>query len=469
MNKKQKKLDESAINSTFEGLLDSLGEVLDQYTISGYRQLFKPIKPFVYFFQIIEQIEKELLVQWKLKTEKGFDYLFARQQNWLGQEIRSNQGFFFLWSQFCSELWKESPYHTNLIHPDPWKSLIIQTLTDKDLIMDFRGNILADKKDLQLNQLCEFSKQLYSISPYHLVLSFLNIIEIGVGTRPEIPAIDICVLESPNNRCLKEFKNSFPDVLEKNQWENTSKILRKFWQDNSGGSLSLFPAFLLGSDEDGKTQLKGFQPEYFPVIDDLPRLNQNMDQLVKNTRRFINKGHYHDVLLIGSPETGKKSSVLALINSFMDQGLRLIEIKQDEHHLIPKLSLMLKNKKERFIIFCNDVCFNPKDNLNGFKTFRGSVFKPAKNILFIVTSDLLNDTDKSDLSKQFGLKLCYQIPSSNELEDILFLYADRKSLPYNRETLTKNFKDFTLQYQYDKPTEKTVQYFIQEHSAKIES
>lgn len=464
MNLKQKKLDEAAINSTFEDLLDTLGEILDKYAIFGYHPFFQPIKPFSLFFQIIEIIENEILVQWKIKNEKGFDCLFTRQQSWIGQELRSKTGFFFLWNQFCNELWRKSRYHSLLIHPDPWKSLLVQTLSDQDLVFKFQGNILADTDDVQLTQLCGFFKQLYSICPYHLALSFLNIIEIGVGTRPEISAINVSTPDNLQIFGAKNLQTSFDDILKKNQWDSTPKALVEYWQNHSGGNFSIYSAFLLEKDKQNQISLKGLQSSNRPNFDDLRGIEQNTKKLIKNTKHFIDNGLYHHVLLWGEKGTGKSSSVLSLINSFQDKGLRLIEVQQDDLPLIPQLAMILRNRKEHFVIYCNDLNFSQKDTPDKYLrhiTNQGGL-KPAKNILFIATVNQSILAEKSGMSGRFGLNLSYQIPSFEQLEEILVFHAEREKLSYDKNTLVQMFNQFTRENNHNKPTGQTVQHFIQE-------
>ena len=104
--------DEGAIDQAYENLIDIVGWVLDQVTVTGCRNLFQSSSPLSLFLELMELIETELLVQWKIKQENGLDLLFARHNEWLNQELRGDNGFFTLWNSFRQEVWN-AVKHTN--------------------------------------------------------------------------------------------------------------------------------------------------------------------------------------------------------------------------------------------------------------------------------------------------------------------------------------------------------------------
>jgi uncharacterized protein len=61
-------------------------------------------------------------------------------------------------------------------------------------------------------------------------------------------------------------------------------------------------------------------------LSDLLHVNLQKEKLVQNTQQFINGLPANNVLLWGPRGTGKSSLVKALLNDFLDRGLRLIEV-----------------------------------------------------------------------------------------------------------------------------------------------
>lgn len=62
-------------------------------------------------------------------------------------------------------------------------------------------------------------------------------------------------------------------------------------------------------------------------------------------------------LLRGSRGTGKSSLIKALLKRYGDAGLRLIEVERSELVDLPEIAALLRNRPERFILFCDDLSF----------------------------------------------------------------------------------------------------------------
>jgi predicted AAA+ superfamily ATPase len=97
----------------------------------------------------------------------------------------------------------------------------------------------------------------------------------------------------------------------------------------------------------------------------------------------------NNVLLTGARGTGKSSLVKALLNDLAPKGLRLIEV--DKHDLVdlPDIADLVAVRKERFIIFCDDLSFEASEA--AYKSLKavldGSIAAPAENILVYATSN----------------------------------------------------------------------------------
>jgi predicted AAA+ superfamily ATPase len=95
------------------------------------------------------------------------------------------------------------------------------------------------------------------------------------------------------------------------------------------------------------------------------------------------------VLLTGARGSGKSSLVKALLNAYAGQGLRLIEVEKDDLVDLPDIVERLVGRPERFIVFCDDLSFEPGDAR--YKALKvvldGSLAAPPENVLIYATSN----------------------------------------------------------------------------------
>ncbi len=124
-------------------------------------------------------------------------------------------------------------------------------------------------------------------------------------------------------------------------------------------------------------------------LDDLVGIERQRQVVEDNTRQFLAGYPANNVLLWGSRGTGKSSLVRALLNTYADQGLRIIQVdKQDIPHL-PDIFVRITGLPYRFILLCDDLSFEPGDA--GYKILKsvldGSVYAAPENVLIYVTSN----------------------------------------------------------------------------------
>ncbi len=75
-------------------------------------------------------------------------------------------------------------------------------------------------------------------------------------------------------------------------------------------------------------------------------------ELIKNTKRFLQKLPSNNVLLWGARGTGKSSLIKALLSKYKDQSLRVIEIDRDDMDDLIEIADMIRDLPYRFIVFC---------------------------------------------------------------------------------------------------------------------
>jgi predicted AAA+ superfamily ATPase len=122
---------------------------------------------------------------------------------------------------------------------------------------------------------------------------------------------------------------------------------------------------------------------------DLQGIDRQKALIEANTRQFVAGRPANNVLLTGARGTGKSSLVKALLNELAPAGLRLIEV--DKHDLIdlPDIADLVAPRKERFIIFCDDLSFEASEA--AYKSLKavldGSIAAASENILVYATSN----------------------------------------------------------------------------------
>lgn len=124
-------------------------------------------------------------------------------------------------------------------------------------------------------------------------------------------------------------------------------------------------------------------------LDDLQGIDRQRSLLDQNTRQFIRGLPANNALLWGSRGTGKSSLVKALLNAHAAEGLRLIEVDRHELVDLPRIVDLLRERPERFILFCDDLSFEAGDP--GYKALKvaldGSLDAAPENVLIYATSN----------------------------------------------------------------------------------
>ena len=124
-------------------------------------------------------------------------------------------------------------------------------------------------------------------------------------------------------------------------------------------------------------------------LDDLRGIDLQKDILDRNTRQFLKGFPCNNALLWGSRGTGKSSLIRALLDTYRDQGLRMIEVDRAHLQDIPVICHKIAGRSERFIIFLDDLAF--EENNGSFKTLKaaveGSLAETPENVLIYATSN----------------------------------------------------------------------------------
>ncbi len=188
-------------------------------------------------------------------------------------------------------------------------------------------------------------------------------------------------------------------------------------------------------------------------------------QVIDNTRAFVERRPAANTLLCGDAGTGKSSTVKAVANAFFDEGVRLIELRKDQLSYLPYVMGKINGNPLRFIIFIDDLSFNQNDdNFSMLKAaLEGSASAKAENAVIYATSNRrhiikesfgdregddvhINDTlqETLSLSERFGLTVLFQKPNKQLYLDIVRRLAQRFDIKMEQKELEVKAEAFAL-------------------------
>lgn len=124
-------------------------------------------------------------------------------------------------------------------------------------------------------------------------------------------------------------------------------------------------------------------------LDNLQGIETQLRRLEQNTRQFVAGLSANNALLTGAHGTGKSSLIKALLSKYAAKGLRLIEVDKDDLVDLPEIVELIVPRRERFVIFCDDLSFEAGDP--GYKAMKsvldGSIAGMPDNLLVYATSN----------------------------------------------------------------------------------
>lgn len=128
------------------------------------------------------------------------------------------------------------------------------------------------------------------------------------------------------------------------------------------------------------------------VLNSIQFIDNQKAEVVRNTEQFIQSLPANHVLLTGARGTGKSSLIKALLTSYSAKGLRLIEAEKQHLVDLPQIVGLVRKRKEKFIIFCDDLTFETSDA--SYKALKvvldGSIEGASSNVLVYATSNRKN-------------------------------------------------------------------------------
>lgn len=254
-----------------------------------------------------------------------------------------------------------------------------------------------------------------------------------------------------SGECAESFK----------MFDGSLKKVAAYYRQNGCGIFARYKAFIW---RDGDIQ---------PVLhhdkidtDDFVGYERQRGEVIQNTQSFIEGKSCNNCLLYGDMGTGKSSTVKAVANAFLKDGLRIVEIPKERLIDFPLLVDKIAALPMKFIVFIDDLSFQKQDQ--SYTTLKavleGGLAARPKNALIYATSnrrhlvkESLSDRSWDDdvntrdnmqeslsLSDRFGLKVCYTAPSKKEFSEIVCRLAKDRNINMSEEELTLGAERFAL-------------------------
>jgi len=211
-------------------------------------------------------------------------------------------------------------------------------------------------------------------------------------------------------------------------------------------------------------------------LDLLKGIDRAAEQLLDNTRRFAKGLPANNALLWGARGMGKSSLVkaahaavrkeLGLGNAKSKADLKLVEIHREDIASLPACLAHLRQVKDRFIVFCDDLSFDKDDT--SYKSLKavleGGIEGRPENVLFYATSnrrhlmprDMMENErstainpseaveEKVSLSDRFGLWLGFHNATQDEYLDMVRSYAGHHKLRVREEALMREALEWSM-------------------------
>ena len=242
----------------------------------------------------------------------------------------------------------------------------------------------------------------------------------------------------------------------------TFEGLTDFYQIHGAGLFARYRAFLWSEG----ALIPVAEPDT-PQEEEMMGYGLQREQVIANTRAFLAGKRVNDVLLYGDSGTGKSATVKTLLSIPGFEALRLIEVQKDGLKGMPELIRSLSGRKQRFILFIDDLAFDQDDHTYSVvKTIlEGGLERRPVNVAIYATSNrrlLVRQTfsdragdevdrqetiqEKTALSDRFGLRIPYLALSKAEFLDLVQSLADQRGLAMDREELRRRAIQWDMRF-----------------------
>lgn len=217
-------------------------------------------------------------------------------------------------------------------------------------------------------------------------------------------------------------------------WSTVVDELAFFYKKVGYGPLSKFTAFRCQSASSGDNLCGISNPD--PIgLHNLFGLQRELQVILENTEHFLRNSPANNLILYGNRGTGKSSVIKALLNTYVERGLRLVELPKYSLANFTQLVHRLKVLPQKFIIFIDDLSFEEtgSDYATLKSLLEGTLEAKPANVLVYATSNrrhLVKETfadrqeddlhardgmeEKLSLADRFGITVTFTTPDQEE-------------------------------------------------------
>lgn len=178
-------------------------------------------------------------------------------------------------------------------------------------------------------------------------------------------------------------------------------------------------------------------------------------RVTENTAALLRSGKAQDILLFGGTGTGKSVTVKAVVNSLASEGLRLIEITQDQLAQIPAVIEAVYDNPLKFILYIDDLSMSTGDS--GLRILKaaleGSAASRAGNTVIYATTSAVTDADPDalpeplrGLAARFGLRIGFGAQQQAAYFDFVQKYAAQCGVTAEPETLRRSAEEYAARH-----------------------
>ncbi len=221
---------------------------------------------------------------------------------------------------------------------------------------------------------------------------------------------------------------------------------------NGAGEFARYKAFLW----ENRTLLPIADPDLEEY--DLIGYEEERKEVEDNTRALLAGHSVNNMLLYGAAGTGKSATIKSLLKVPGFEDLRIIEMDKQQLQDIPVLIRSLAGRRQKFIIFIDDLSFETADvGYSVLKTvLEGSIEKRPANVAIYATSNrrhLMRETfsergddevniresieERTALAERFGIRVLFRGLNKSQYLDMVQILAKQVSLDMSAEELKK--------------------------------
>lgn len=237
-------------------------------------------------------------------------------------------------------------------------------------------------------------------------------------------------------------------ILASTDWSELTIALETYWSRYGTGPLARYHALRWQGQQ---KRLQGIAHPDPITLHNLVGHERQQARLTANIERFLAGLPAHDMLLYGTPGTGKSSTIKALANAYAEQGLCVVEVRKEDVDDLPTIIDCLRDHAPHYLLFIDDLSF--EEHETSYKALKvlleGTIEARPSNILICATSNRMNlikenfaergkptedvnwrDSmdEKQSLVHRFGLRITFMTPDQQQYLRIVSGLAEQRDL-----------------------------------------